>query len=43
MNIALLKSLVALVPISVLLSASVVFFLREKAVSSYYSYSAWYT
>jgi hypothetical protein len=34
MNITLLKALVALVPTSVLLSASVVLFLRGKTVSS---------
>ena len=34
MNFTLLKALVSLIPASVLLAASLVFFLREKTVSS---------
>ena len=40
MNITLLKALVALAPTSVLLSASVVLFLRGKTVSSLLQLSA---
>jgi hypothetical protein len=40
MNITLLKALVALVPTSLVLSASVILVLRGKTVSSYYSYLA---